>query len=488
MSRTTSDPLPPLGIALRHLREEAGWTQTALEGAAGLGPTSVTKLERGVHHLSRAEAERLARVLGYPEGWLERTLAVIEQLPRFSPADDSPTALTPAEYLAVEKAAFGMSRKVAEAAREDLGNALRAKRWEADRKAAAKAWQRFKKLPKAEQSEQVERQTEFQTWAFCERLCFESIREASHDAYRAREVAELAEAAAGRSPGSEGWCRLLQGFSLAFVANTWRVLGDFQQANRTMRRSQELFEPQERAFGPLDPTRVLDLRAVLWKYQRRYEDALLVLDQAMSIAERPDQKTRLFISKASVLKRQENYLEALAALREAAVQAERAGDERLQWAILFNEATYLCDFGGFGEAEEKLAPLRRVAFRSGKALDNLRLQWLAARVLSGLGKQAEAAAQLTEVWDAFARRQLWFEASLAALELASIELERGRTRVVRLLAAGAAPVFESQAFPEELLASLALFWEAVRRDEAKAETARWLVKELRRAGREVGEA
>ncbi len=205
-------------------------------------------------------------------------------------------------------------------------------------------------------------------------------------------------------------------------------------------------------------------------------------------AGRPDQRTRLLITKADVLKRKEDAEGAVQALREAAVQAELDGDERSRWAILFNQATYLCDFGSFGEAEESLAPLRKIAFRNGKALDIVRLQWLEARVESGTGKRPEAAAKLAEVWDAFARRKLWFEASLAALELASIELERGRTRAVRLLAESAAPVFEAQAFPEELLASLTLFWQAARREVASAETARQLLLELRRAGREAGEA
>ncbi len=87
----------------------------------------------------------------------------------------------------------------------------------------------------------------------------------------------------------------------------------------------------------------------------------------------------------------------------------------------------------------------------------------------------------------FARRKLWFEAALAALELASIELERGRTREVKLLALSSAPVFAAQKFPDELLASLTLFWEAARREAASAESARMLLKELRRAGREVAE-
>ncbi|HEV7672167.1 MAG TPA: helix-turn-helix domain-containing protein [Thermoanaerobaculia bacterium] len=488
MPPTNIGPPPPLGFVLRHLREEAGWTQTQLEEAAGLPPTAVSKMERGIRSLSRMETERLARIMGYPDGWVDRTLAAADQLPRRQPPDDSPTALSEAEHRVVEGLALAASRRLAGAVRKKFGPVLQAARWQADRKAAGKVWKRLSRATKEDRIALVGGSSEFQTWAVCERLCFESIREAPHDADQAHDLAELALTVAERSPGNETWRNVLIGFALAFVANSWRVLGDFQKANRTMQRSEELFNTKEGAFGPLDPTRVLALRAVLWKYQRRYEDALDALGEAMSISVRSEQRTRLLINKASVLKRKEDFVGAVQALREAAGLAEKAADDRLHVVIAFNEATYLCDFGRFGEAEVRLAALRKAAFQSGKGLDILRLQWLEARIASGLGKRAEAAASLSEVWEAFADRKLWFEASLAALELASIELDRGRTRAVRLLAASAAPVFAAQDFPDELLASLTLFWEAARREVASAETARLILKELRRVGREAGEA
>lgn len=478
-------PPPPLGFVLRHLREEAKWTQTQLEEAADLPATAVSKMERGIRSLSRMETERLARIMGYPEGWVDRTLAAADQLPRRQPPDDSPAALSEAENRVVEGFALAASRRLAGAVRKKFGPVLQAARWQADRKAAGKVWKRLSRATKEDRIALVVGASEFQTWAVCERLCFESIREASHDADQARDLAELALTVAERSPGNKTWRNVLTGFALAFVANSWRVLGDFQQANRTMQRSDELFNTKGGTFGPLDPTWVLHIRAVLSSYQRRYEDALADLEEALSIAGRPDQRTRLFINRADVLKRKEDFGGAVQALREAAEQAKKAGDDRLHVVIAFNEATYLCDFGDFSEAEGKLPPLRKIAFQSGKALDILRLKWLEARVDSGLGRRAEAAASLAEIWESFAGRKLWFEAALAALELASIELERGRTREVKILAANAAPVFAAQAFPEELLASLTLFWEAARREVASAETARRLLQELRRAGREA---
>ncbi len=287
MARKTVAPHPsppPLGEVLRHYREKAGWTQTELEQEAGLKPTAVSKLERGVHHLSRQLAERLVRILGFPEGAVDQALAAIDQLPRLAPQDDSPTALSRSEHGAIEGMVFSTTRRLATAVRTGCGAALLEKRWLADRKAAARAWKKLSPAPQEERLVRVAHLKDFQTWAVCERLCFESIRAASHDADRARALAELALSVAERSPGSEAWRNVLTGFALAFVANAWRVIGDFQTANRTMKRCEELFRVKEGEAGPLDPTRVLDIRAVLKKYQRLYEEALAILDEAFAIA------------------------------------------------------------------------------------------------------------------------------------------------------------------------------------------------------------
>ncbi len=483
MPPATTGPPPHLGFVLRHMREEAGWTQAQLEAAANLPATAVSKMERGIRSLSRMELEGYGQIMGHPEDWVDRTLAAADQLPRRRPPDDSPTSLSEADSRVVEGLALAASRRLAGAVRKKFGPVLQAARWQADRKAAGRVWKRLSRATKEDRIALVVGSSEFQTWAVCERLCFESIREAPHDADKAHDLAGLALTVAERSPGNETWRNVLTGFALAFVANSWRVLGDFQQANRTMQRSEELTKGA--AFGPLDPTWVLHIRANLWNYQRHYEEALAVIGDALVIAGRPDQRTRLLITKASVLRRKEDYSGAVQALQEAEKQAEQSGDDRLRWAIAFNEATYLCDFSSFAEAQESMQALRKVAFRGGKALDILRLNWLEARVNSGLGKRAEAALSLATIWNSFADRKLWFEAALAALELASIELERGRTREVKLLAANAAPVFAAQKFPDELLASLRLFREAARREVATAETARQLLQELRRAGKEA---
>ena len=487
MAKNPLPPPPPLGIALRLLREEAGWTQTELEAAAGLGPTAVTKLERGVHHLSRMEAERLVRSLGYPEGWLDRTLAVLEQLPRFAEVEDSPAALTPAEYLAVEKAAFGLSQKVAEEARADFGAALRAKRWQADRKAAGKAWQRFRKLPKAEQLARVASEEEFQTWAFCERLCEESVRAAPQDATRTREIADLALLVAGRSPGGPKWRNQLLGYAWAFVGNSWKVLGDPREAEKAMSISSDLWSTCKDADpSPLDRAIPLALRSRLWIEQGKYVEALRYIEEAISISASRLTRMRLLIDQGAVLRGTGSYDLALAAYHQASQLAEEAKDQRMKWAIAFNEALCFCDIKDFQAASALLRELRSALLDNSRSLEELRLSWLGARIAAGLGRLEEATDKLSRIWQEFGDRKMWWDSARAALELAAIELDRGRTCRVKSLAGTTAAVFAALSLPAELLQSVQLFWDAARREVAESESARHLLEAFQLPGSKSG--
>ncbi|HXU32823.1 MAG TPA: helix-turn-helix transcriptional regulator, partial [Thermoanaerobaculia bacterium] len=173
---------PPAAVALRYLREEAGWTQTALEGEAGLGRGVVSKLERGVQRLQRSELAHLARILGFDEGWVDRTLAACEQLPRLDAPSAALSALTPSENRAVAAATVALSRFLRAEIESNLGGSLVAQRWAADREAAGAAWRRLVRLPTAADRRALVPVTdEFHTWAVCERLCEESIRAAAND-------------------------------------------------------------------------------------------------------------------------------------------------------------------------------------------------------------------------------------------------------------------------------------------------------------------
>lgn len=475
-------PVPLLAVVLRNLRVRAGWTQVRLEREACLSKGSVCRLEKGDQAVDRFLLGRLAKAMGTAEGDVERAIAALEQLP-VEAAVEALAALPSRDRQTIETVSSRFSRNVREKARIRIETKVRARRWRLDRAAAAVAWQRLRKMPAEDRKRLVEEVGAFHTWAVVERLCEESERAAANRLDEAREYARLARSAAASVKGATGWRCWLEGYAAGFEANTWCAAGEFRQAEKIFLEMDSILGPAVPAAEfPLDRTRPLIHRAVLQIYLEQLEPALDLLEKALANASAPLPRTRVLICRAAVLKRRRQFREALEALAEARQQAKIAGDERLGWAIAFNEAAYLCEAGDASGATERLKALQAVAFEPGRTLDVLRLRWLTARVAAASGRPSEASSALGEVWQAFAARGLWVDSALAVLELASIELDRGQTREVKKLAVASAHVFAAQALPDKLLAAIRLFWNAAQRESASSETARHLVEELQRAG------
>jgi transcriptional regulator with XRE-family HTH domain len=481
--------VPLFAVVLRNLRERAGWTQTRLEREARLSKGAVCRLEKGDQTIDRFLLDRLARVLGIGEGDVERAITALGEFPAPAPVQESPADLPSRDWQTIEAVSSRFSRRVRKKTQDRTGSRLGARRWRAAREAAGEAWQRLRKVPSGDRRSLVETVESYQTWAVVERLCEESARAASNDVDESRRLAQLARWSAASMSGTEDWRNWLQGYAAAFEANAWCAAGELRQSQIIFSEAEVLLRAEVSASQlPMDQTRPLHLYAVLLKYLGEFDHALSRLEEAFAMARTPLQKARILINRASVLKRKRLFGEALDSLAEARRCAESAGDSRLRWAIAFNEAAYMCEAGEGAAIVPKLDALRTAALQLGRNLDMVRLRWLIARVAAATGKLPEASVALREVWEFLAQRRLWLDAALAVLELASIELEQGQTREVKVLATASVGVFVALTLPEELLAAIRLFWEAARKEAASATTAQHLVRELRRARGEDVEA
>ncbi|HXU33266.1 MAG TPA: helix-turn-helix transcriptional regulator [Thermoanaerobaculia bacterium] len=480
--------VPLLAVVLRNLRVRAGWTQIRLEREAHLAKGSICRLEKGHQTVDRFLLGRLAKVMAIAEGDVERAIAALEQLPVAASAG-SPAELSPRDWQTVETVSSRFSRNTREKARARIEAKVRARRWRLDRAAANVAWQRLRKMPFEDRKRLVEGVEAFQTWAVVERLCEESARAASNRLDEAIEHARLARCATTSAGGTAGVRIALEGYAGSFEANALCAAGEFRRAEVVFSEVDALIGTEVPRVGiPLDWARPLIHRAVLLIYKEQLDLALTYLDKALTLARAPLPKTRVLICRAAVLKRNSRFREALDALSEARQFAQIAGDTRLNWAIAFNEAAYLCEAGDAVGASMRIEALQAAALELGRTLDVVRLRWLTAQIAAGLGRLPEASLALREVWEIFAGRRLWVDAALAVLELASLELDRGQTQEVKKLAITSAYVFASQKLPDKLLAAIRLFWDAAQREAASAQTARTLVEELRRAGVATAEA
>lgn len=446
--------------------------------------------------IPQKEVSRYLRRRGTKEETLDRLLAAIPCPPAAVPivtaclesldALEAERDLTAEEREEVEKSALEIARLT----RETLTEAVRLSRERPargypsssqaalDRERAEELWLLLKDLPESARLAVVRGAEEFQSWALCERVCAESVTEASRDLDRADSLASLAQEIAERTGGPQVWRDRLRGYAAAHVANVLRVAGDLKAADFRLEEANLLWRSGSDPSELLDPGRLLDLEASLRRDQRRLDEALALLDQALSIGRSP---ARVLVKKGFTLEVMGEYHRAVETLLQAIPLVEDQGDLRLRNLLYGNLAFNYCHLGRFAEAGELARRAREFATGMGDEITLARHIWLDGRIAAGLGRSAEALELLAQARRQFAARNMGYDVALALLEEAILLLDQGLNKEVKQLARELTNVFGSQGVHREALASLRLFQNEARREEATAEKTRLLLGYLFRA-------
>ncbi len=440
--------------------------------------------------------KRVSRVLAAPEmadELFERLLAAVARQPAEAEvvtaclegleALEQTQDLSDEELAMIEKAAAGAARL----AREGLAEALRRSRLvsaggypEASslvpaRQRAAELLERLKVFPTESRMDVVRADTEFQTWALCEAVCEQSVREASRDLGSAASLARLAREIAERTTVPEG--NRLRGYAVAHEANVLRVTGELKAAEAGLEKAKHLWQSGSDPFGVLDPGRLFHLEASLRREQRRFDEAMSLLDQAAAVS----YPERALVSKGFTLEVMGEYERAIETLLQAAPLADRAAEPRLRNIVRLNLSINLCHVGRYGEAAKLLEETRPLAAELGDEIDLIRILWVEGRVAAGLKRSVEARNLLNRARTEFAVRGMFYDVALTLLEEAVLLLDEGWPAEVKKLAPKLTEVFESKGVHREALAALRLFQQAVECDEATTELARQILRFLFRA-------
>ena len=346
------------------------------------------------------------------------------------------------------------------------------------RKRAATLWQGLADLPERVRLEVVQVARELQSWALCERVCQESVTEASRKVERAAGLARLAQEIAARAPGPEGWRDRLRGYAAAHAANVLRVSGELNAADSLLAEAKRLWNAGSDPDAVLDPGRLFDLEASLRRDQRRFDEALAALDTAISVGRSP---ARVLINKGFMLEVMGQYKEAVETLLQAAPLLEDCSDSRLSYMLCFNLAVNYCHVGRFSEATQLVEQVRELATDLGDEVFLIRVIWLEGRITAGLGEFFKARELLVRARRDFSLRDMAADAALALLEEAAILLDAGRTLEVKELTRELPWILRSKGVNREALAALQLFQEAAERETATAEMVRRVLNFLYRA-------
>jgi tetratricopeptide (TPR) repeat protein len=372
---------------------------------------------------------------------------------------------------------------VKELASTGLARALAESRAEAPELAAELGPYRFE-----ERGHLIRTHRRFVSWGLCEWLCHESVRLTAIDAERAVESAELAvlisDLLKETEPARARRLYRLRGYTWAHDGNARRVLGDLRGADESFSISDAWWEAgtadaTDSALPEYEPA-LLDLKVSLRIAQRRFPEALVLLDRLFALhtnGERPEHQDahlagRTLVKKALALAEMEEPDRAIGLLREAETLVDVKRDRRLLYCMRHNLLWNLTTLARFDEARALLPEVAGLRRELGNPLDLLRLRWTEARITAGLGRTAAAIRLFERLQRDFAERGIAYDTALVMLELTALHAQEGRTAEVKRLSADMARIFRAQDVPREALAALLFFEKAAERERATARLAR----------------
>lgn len=464
-------------LLARLLRALSGKTQDQLGSEIGVHPSLISQIELG---LLTPRPELLARIARSTDLTVEDTdevLRVAEDLrqgrrERSREADD--LSLLEADLSDLVSRTQRRLRTLP--VRSDLPEPK-------DRARASELFQRLMDLTPETASVVVQVAEQFQDWALCERLCDESVQRVSRDLDQGAELARLAREVAERVSGTETWRKRLRGYAAAHEANALRVRGELKAAEAVLGEARNLYQSGSDPGGVLDPGRLFNLEGALRRAQRRFAEAVTLLDRAAAVGRAPE---LALLQKGFTLEAMGAYDGAIETLLQAGPLIERRGDPRLSYMWSFNLAVNYCHLGRHGEAAELARQVRGVVAGRGDNNELSRVTWLEGRIAAGMGRRDEALKLLGQAREEFASRRMWYDVALALLEEAVLLLEAGQAVACKELARDLAGVFDAEGVHREALAALRLFQEAAEREEATAELARGVLTFLFRARYDEG--
>jgi tetratricopeptide (TPR) repeat protein len=340
----------------------------------------------------------------------------------------------------------------------------RASRIDRERREARGLLEEFARHPPARQWTLVRNSRRFDTWSFCAALLERAFEALYDDPHRALDLAEMAHEIADRieaAPYGERLVADLRGRAWAHLGNARRALGDLPAAAEALARARECLD--DGTGDPLDEAELLYFEASLLRAQRRLDDALRKIRRSIRLYhELGDRQLegRSSLNEASILTLRGEHDLAVATVRKALGLIDPERDSHLALAARHNLVWALMESGRLEEAQNSLANFRDEYSPVGDLSTWRRLEWLQARLLEQAGQADEAAAAFRRAIDGFGTDELPYEVAMASLDLALLEVRRGRLAEVRQLAGDTLVLFRSLGVAREAIAAWLVFQKA----------------------------
>jgi tetratricopeptide (TPR) repeat protein len=352
--------------------------------------------------------------------------------------------------------------------------------------AAKELFASLKDLPFDDQLALVLDDESFQTWGLCQLLLRQSLAAGFEDIGKAVNYAELAVKISQHLEDTYDphWVLDLRARAQAYLGNAQRVLGELRSAEMSFLEAEILLS---RSMTGNEGVRaeVLHLKASLRAAQRRFPEALALVDETLAIFRKHNDSRSSSVSllKAKILEEGEDLTAAIRILQDLLEDLNPEREPLLSAYARHNLVLYLTEAGRYQEAERLLPEVREQLAGQGKPLNLVRLRWTEGKIALGLGRTAEAEEDFREVRQDFLERDMGYDAALISLDLAILYARGRRTSELKWLAAEMTPIFESRDVHREAMAALLMFRNACEEERMTVELATQLAFELRRRQR-----
>jgi tetratricopeptide (TPR) repeat protein len=309
--------------------------------------------------------------------------------------------------------------------------------WRRDRERSARCLDLIRRSPQGYDGLSFEQVQEFQGRPLVEALLQASFEARFKDHKAMRWLAYNAVTAADSLRPEEygrGLTFDLRARAWAELANAYRVNEEIDEAEEAFRRARTLLAQGTGSLLLL--ARVADLEASLLSDQRRLAEACELLDGVYRLyldLGDPHLAGQALVKKAIATRYGGDPRQGVEIFRQALSLLDAEREPQLVAVCQQGLVGTLADCGQFGEAGRLLleSGLRRTFAAEPIAL--LKVRWVEARILGGLGKLPQAETALIEVRNEFLRLQNKTEAALVGLDLAAVWLRQKKGRELEQL-------------------------------------------------------
>lgn len=366
-----------------------------------------------------------------------------------------------------------------------LFKAFAAARQYAETRAQVKAGEGLAAVPafkKAQAGESAKDSRLEQGWARCEAL-LERCRSLRHNdpetiVLTATLAVSLAERLDASPFGTEALADL-QARAWAELGNARRIGDDLAGAESDLAKA--LARAGQGTGDPLLLARLMDLTASLYTDQRRFNEALQLLDAVYAIYHKAGDwhsAGRTLISKGVSTGYAFNVEDAVHLISQGLGLIDAGRDPKLAMVGIHNLIWCLVENGQAVQADQLFAHSRVLFSSYIERLDAIKAVWLEGRIAASLGDDARAEQRFVEARTSFEEAELPYDLALVSLDMAALSLRAGRTAETRRVIDETISIFRARKIRREAIGMMLMLREALQKDQATEALLRTVAAEL----------